>query len=805
MKFDEGIGAKLSSTGDIEGNKVSIDVNNIDFIVMILSSNLYSDSIGSFLRETISNAWDSHMEAGVVDPVVLEIGKDHGGQYYCQVQDFGVGLSPQRFHDVYINIGSSTKRNTNGQIGGFGIGKFAALAYTEVVNITSRFDGKEYQYLMYKEGDKVSIDLLNTIDTTERNGLTVRVSLADEGEMSLFSSAIKKQLSYFDNLYLRTNFLQKAEEDNLLSEEDLRGFENYAEQNFYTFAQEFNSMNIYDYTHFKACDGGARGKIHIILGKVAYPIDFASLKEGDNNYHHNSARINDNYEFKRTLSVGVKFDIGELQVTPNREQIRYSDEAIKLINNRLEATCEEILKLEEKICSTEIATLPEVIENCRTLTKYLDLADNVSTKITSERIMLTFEGRVLQLNVVKNIVDTIESHALFRGDKKVEGGSLVNLHSHISIRGIKEGLRNDGNKIFIGENKFNMRDKYFLRNYTYNMRFYKPVRVRDLKFLYGLVVKRFPTRLFPIAKRISKFYLAQLKNLPKYTSALITKEANDDYDGILAERKARTVRIKNAGPKDMNIKFLRKGKNSSAKLVLEKPVKVHFKDVPKNYHNQIVFGTSEDKENLEKLYMLLTYNKNLYDPKLSFGIVPKNQVKYLKGILGIMEISQFIKKREHRRIKQINTALYILENYPTLKLDIETNVVGKFSRKHEEVLNKVYNYISNAIGHNWRNSYYKMDELHKEIFGLFDGQEFLDLEIIGTLEGNINFINNLKIFKIFKSSNNRYGHSVDKDKINLFTDYLIARKIFMPGKEAILKLKKETIYNNPIKEEDENN
>lgn len=115
------IDAKSSSVeliGDIQEFKTGIDPKNLEFITTLLSSNLYSNPEQSFIREIVSNAWDSHVEAGTTDtPVIVKFDYVKNS---ITIRDYGIGLSPDRFKDIFCNIGSSTKRESNDYIGGFG-------------------------------------------------------------------------------------------------------------------------------------------------------------------------------------------------------------------------------------------------------------------------------------------------------------------------------------------------------------------------------------------------------------------------------------------------------------------------------------------------------------------------------------------------------------------------------------------------------------------------------------------------------------------------------------------------------------
>jgi hypothetical protein len=102
--------------------------------------------------------------------------------------------------------------------------------------------------------------------------------------------------------------------------------------------------------------------MHIILGKVAYPIDWSILGIEEISF-----------------PVGVKFDIGELKVTISREQIRYTESSKELIKSRIEACIDEVRELFNKQ-GKEVETLAEYYKLVNTKDKFLLFKDNDNTE-----------------------------------------------------------------------------------------------------------------------------------------------------------------------------------------------------------------------------------------------------------------------------------------------------------------------------------------------------------------------------------------------------------------------------------------
>lgn len=367
MKFDNTTESSVEIVGEIQENKVGINAGDLEHIIRILSSNLYSDPIGSTVREIVSNAWDSHIEANNPDPVLITFIRTLDTTFQITFQDFGVGLSPERFNKVYRNIGASTKRDDNNQIGGFGIGKFAPLSYTNMVTITSNYEGQQYLYIIHKDGTNVNIDLITTIDTTEPNGVSITINLEQEADLPRFANSILSQLAYFENVYL-IDALDANENNNLNLDYYNSSYKDRAKE----IIRKFNNLKIKKFDNY-AINSGLDGMSYssdVILGRVKYPLDMSKLSFDVANLDPEVVKVWNEVQgddFSALVHLNPPFsiicDIGELNITPNREQILYSTQTNRALSNKYVLALAEFIKRHENEVRGEHTDLREYVKD----------------------------------------------------------------------------------------------------------------------------------------------------------------------------------------------------------------------------------------------------------------------------------------------------------------------------------------------------------------------------------------------------------------------------------------------------------
>jgi len=261
--------------------------------MQMLSKNLYSDSIGSTIRECASNALDSHRRAGCDEPVIVSFKRNNqANTYEFAVEDFGIGLDADDVRNIISKYGKSTKRNSNTELGMMGLGFKAPLAYSSSFYFVCRKDFMERKYMMYEGEDTNSIDLLYEKPTAEPNGVKVIVPV-DYSDRYNFHNKIKEQLAYFDNVYF-----------------DVEPMGSYNVPNDFT---------IHRAEHFQYSQIATNHDMHLCLDNVSYPIDWEKL---------GIDRIRMKMALRFSLSDG-------LFPTPNREAIRYTKEAKETILKKI--------------------------------------------------------------------------------------------------------------------------------------------------------------------------------------------------------------------------------------------------------------------------------------------------------------------------------------------------------------------------------------------------------------------------------------------------------------------------------------
>jgi DNA topoisomerase VI subunit B len=114
MKLGDFKDVDVESTEELNSIDFSMDMDSMGILFKGFSDNLYSNKIGSIVREVASNCFDANSEVGYTGPVKISINEAMGDKSgSITFTDNGPGLSPDRIQNVYAKYFASTKRNSN--------------------------------------------------------------------------------------------------------------------------------------------------------------------------------------------------------------------------------------------------------------------------------------------------------------------------------------------------------------------------------------------------------------------------------------------------------------------------------------------------------------------------------------------------------------------------------------------------------------------------------------------------------------------------------------------------------------------
>lgn len=168
------------------------------------STQTYSDNYVAICRELVANAIDAHTAIGNPDPVKVQLPTILVPEF--SVTDEGIGMSHAFMMDGFLAYTTSTKQNSNEQIGGFGIGSKSPFAYCDQYTIQTTHNQVTSTYSVFRDEEGIpAIACLDQSPAAPDTPSGTRVSFpVKDGDIDRFEQAAQKSLKYFDPLPIVT-------------------------------------------------------------------------------------------------------------------------------------------------------------------------------------------------------------------------------------------------------------------------------------------------------------------------------------------------------------------------------------------------------------------------------------------------------------------------------------------------------------------------------------------------------------------------------------------------------------------------
>lgn len=318
--------------GDLGGEVVKMTVNQ-DSLAHIMSvlTNLYENPLLAVIREYSTNAWDSHVAAGVNRPI--EVTTPNYLSSTLKIKDYGVGMDANDIRSIYSQYGASTKRGTNEQTGMLGLGCKSALTYTGQFNIVAVKAGVRTSVVVSRSEDGAGMmEIIDESPTSEPNGVEIIIPAQNK------DIVLREATAFFRFWEDGTILLNGKKPKSIWDTAERVG-------PFYIVEDSFD---------------------YVVMGNVAYPVG-------------NSITGNSGWYRERIVA---KVNIGEVNFTPSRESLQMTKlTKDKLAELKTSFRAEVIKTIESKISSS--ATYLEAYDNfnrMRNQTTFADFMSNVKFK-----------------------------------------------------------------------------------------------------------------------------------------------------------------------------------------------------------------------------------------------------------------------------------------------------------------------------------------------------------------------------------------------------------------------------------------
>jgi len=325
----------ISSVGDFKSiGKVTTTAKNIPFLINAVTDRIYKDKPLAIIREYSTNAWDAHVQAKLpISDIIITLPTLESPE--LKIRDFGMGLTMEQIRDIYCILGESTKRNSNDLNGFLGLGCKSGFAYGDSFIVTSWIDGKKSTYNIIKgdfekEGDVIQM-CVEDMEDGDKTGIEIKIPIKISDLYIIHNKAAD-----FFKYWLILPTIENMNESEFSRMMSWRGTVPFLSENNWEIRPKQSSY----YSPQSVA----------VMGQIAYPIDWALL----------SSRFPSTSKFRNLLNilqsneVILRFPIGSLNFTINREELEYTDLTYDNLENCLLSIFESFEDtIKEKIANAE--------------------------------------------------------------------------------------------------------------------------------------------------------------------------------------------------------------------------------------------------------------------------------------------------------------------------------------------------------------------------------------------------------------------------------------------------------------------
>lgn len=733
--------------------QASIDIEDLSHIFETLSDN-YKDPYGSIVRELTSNCIDANVASDKPDEI-SEIGikRDENYNKYIYFKDFGNGMSPEFMEKIYMKYGKSTKRNTNNQLGFFGIGSKSPLSIRNEYYIDSIVDGIMYSYIIYKGDNGVPLcEEFNECKEVSADYIGTTVKIYLDYDESSFITAINNQLRYFDRVY----------------------FNNIGNKSI-------NDYLIYDYGKFVKSELGNSTYAHINYGRVKYDIDWTLIKMKA-------------LEF----NIGVKIPIGELMPNSNRETFKYNEDSIALIKHSVISAAKDLYDYYTKTESKQCETISEYVriydtketkrKEYKKLANWLNDYDEFKTEDYNNELIICLEYKKLNLTPKSNIIDFEKFYEYF-----IEVSTVVRSGKSYSTKKYTRGYALTHNNRIIRVNKDTVKN-VMLNKYLDFALLVKRKKFKnryEIKKYFELVKEYFKDIKKGNYKTISKLVLNHIKENTELYNEIVIPE-----DFIIAEKlKNQRARMSSDEIKIVRIKRLESNisntfKNTINQIIDNTREYKRFNGYGKYITKDIYIGSYEQESIIRYILNAGLVNHNTY----KFYICSNKNKEMLLSLKhdNILALENFM---QGTVMKDYFTAMVLNKKLKENDCDITlSEIMLSPTEDARYIWQKIISFLGNSntyIPSDKRLSSDKIETLKKEMLDFALVYRIYDEEFIDKSLSIISEINKMKYLKWFKND-------IPKQLLaDYFKEYGIkVQKEYYTCKDAFSKEETELVLEN---------